>query len=80
MKTLFIVTCVLAVACTDEGSTVKTLQMHGFSKIETTGWSSFTCGQDDVSATGFKATNPQGQVVEGTVCCGLWAKGCTVRF
>lgn len=69
-----------AFACTDEDSTRKTLQMHGFTKVQTTGYSLLTYSDNDSFATGFRATNPAGQVVEGTVCCGLFGKGCTVRF
>lgn len=81
MKTLLLVlACVLSFACTDEDNTRRTLQMHGFSKIQTTGYSPFTCDDKDSFATGFRAINPTGHIVEGTVCCGLWGKGCTVRF
>ncbi len=67
-------------ACTDDASTVRTLQAHGFTSISTTGFDAFECGQGDAYSTGFTATNPAGQRVSGTVCCGLWSKGCTVRF
>lgn len=77
---LFIAGLCFTLACTDEAGTHKALQMHGFSKIETTGYSPFSCGNDDAFSTGFRALNPTGQVVEGTVCCGMWGKGCTVRF
>ncbi len=81
MKTLFTLAAIcFAIACTDDDSTRKTLQMHGFTNVQTTGYSPFTCGDNDSFSTGFRATNPSGQVVEGTVCCGLFGKGCTVRF
>lgn len=70
----------LALGCTDDIAAVRTLRMHGFTDIRTTGYSVFVCSDDDTIATGFRAKNPAGQVVEGTVCCGLLAKGCTVRL
>lgn len=70
----------IATACTNESATVRTLQQQGFTSIETTGWSAFECGEDDTYSTGFRATNAQGRLVEGTVCCGLIAKGCTIRW
>lgn len=76
-KYLFVL--ILLTACTDENQTINTLQKAGFSEIETTGYQMFDCGKDDSFATGFTAKNPQGQVVSGTVCCGL-LKSCTIRF
>ena len=70
----------LLLSCTDDDATVRTLRMHGFTDIRTTGYSFFVCGEHDTFATGFTAKNPAGQVVQGTVCCGLVAKGCTVRL
>jgi hypothetical protein len=76
--TIVAVACYLA-ACVDESNTVRTLQNHGFSNIQTTGWTPFTCSEDDAFSTGFVAINATGQKVSGTVCCGL-LKSCTVRF
>lgn len=67
-------------SCTDDAATVRTLRSAGFTDITTTGYSAWACGEDDSFATGFRAKNPQGQLVEGTVCCGFMVKGCTVRF
>lgn len=69
---------VFLAACSASDASTRALQMHGFTDIETTGWSPLSCGNDAFS-TGFRATNPQGQRVEGAVCCGL-LKNCTVRF
>lgn len=66
--------------CTDESATVKTLRSAGYTEIRTTGYEWFECSDDDTYHTGFIAKNPQGQQVSGTVCCGLLAKGCTIRF
>lgn len=70
----------LFVSCTDDAATRETLRKHGFTDVETTGWSAFGCGQDDTFATDFTATNPRGERVSGTVCCGLLGKGCTLRW
>lgn len=80
MKRLAIVAALLLASCTDDSATVRTLQAAGFTDIQTTGWSPWVCGRDDSFETGFRAKNPHGQVVEGAVCCGFLAKGCTVRF
>ena len=75
-----IITFVFAVVgCTDEARTVQTLEKAGYSQIQTTGYAPFECGEGDTFHTGFRAKNPAGSVVEGTVCCGI-AKGCTIRF
>lgn len=39
----------------------------------------FVC-DEELAATHFKARNPHGDLVEGTVCCGVLLKGCTIRF
>lgn len=66
-------------SCTDESSSRQALQSAGYTDITFTGYSVFTCGQEDNFATGFQAKNPAGQMTTGTVCCGLF-KGCTIRF
>lgn len=72
---------VLLAGCwTAPNKAVNTLDNAGFTEITTTGYTFFACGEDDVSATGFKAKNPNGKVVTGTVCCGLLTKSCTIRF
>jgi hypothetical protein len=55
------------------------LEKAGYSEIQTTGYAAFECGKDDDFHTGFRAKNPAGTLVEGTVCCGF-LKGCTIRF
>lgn len=78
MKSLLF--CLLLISCTDESATIRTLHAAGFSEISTTGYSFFQCGDDDTFHTGFHAKNPRGEWVDGTVCCGMMTKGCTVRF
>lgn len=79
-KLTFLVAFVSLLGCTDETNTRRTLENAGYSDVETTGYSPFECGEGDTFHTGFKAKNPAGKVVEGTVCCGMWTKGCTIRF
>jgi hypothetical protein len=81
MKKLFgLIALVLLTSCTDEDSSRRTLKSAGYKDIQITGHAMFACGQDDTFSTGFTATNPTGQRVTGTVCCGFWSKGCTIRF
>lgn len=82
MKTYIIAMLLIlftVVGCTDEAATTMTLHKAGFTHIRTTGHKWFACGEHDSYSTGFVATNPQGVVVDGVVCCGF-AKSCTVRF
>lgn len=69
----------IASGCTAPKASSETLRRSGYTNIETGGYDFFSCGQDDAFATHFRAKNPQGVEVEGTVCCGL-LKSCTVRF
>lgn len=79
-KFTFVILAVVLAACTDEAGTRKTLRNAGFTDVEITGYSWWACGDDDTFHTGFRAKNPRGETVEGTVCCGGLTKGCTVRF
>lgn len=66
-------------ACANEPATRRTLEASGFTDVRITdSW--WGCSQSDLYWTGFAATNPRGQRVEGVVCCGAFVKGCTVRF
>ena len=56
-----------------------TLDSHGFTNIETTGYSWFGCGRGDLWHTKFTATNQNGKEVSGVVCKGL-LKGSTMRL
>lgn len=66
--------------CSDDARTRETLMKSGYSNVTTSGHKFFTCGKDDTYCTGFTATNPQGMIVDGAVGCGMFFKGCTVRF
>lgn len=79
-KTVAFVSIVVLAGCTDESHSRKTLRSSGYSDIEITGYNWLECGEGDAFHTGFRAKNPRGETVEGTVCCGLATKGCTIRF
>ena len=79
MKRILALAALLLCTCTAPDNSTDTLTKMGFTNIEITGWSPFSCGEDDSFSTGFKATNPVGLPVSGVVCCGL-VKNCTVRF
>ncbi len=66
-------------ACTDNKGAQEALTKAGYTDIETTGYKMFACSEDDNFATGFRARNARGQVVEGTVC-GAVFKGSTIRY
>lgn len=71
-------------ACDDEAGSQRALQAQGFTNVQFHGHAFWGCSKGDNSAIDFTATNPLGQPVAGTVCCGgkytLNFKGCTVRF
>lgn len=79
MRALLLLLAALALSCTDEDRTRDTLRKSGFRDIHTGGFGWLECGEHDVFKTEFTATNGQGEVVTGVVCCG-WLKSCTVRF
>ena len=67
-------------ACSNSKDARHALESAGYTDIQTTGWSPFSCSEDDTFSTGFIAKNPAGKTVEGTVCSGLFIKGATIRF
>ena len=69
-------------SCTDPEQARRVLESEGhFTHIEfKDGYQWWTCGDGDAYATGFTAKNRHGKIVDGTVCCGWWAKDCTVRW
>lgn len=79
MKKLLVGLALLSMSCTDEEGSHRALKNSGFTDIEFTGYSPFACSKDDNFSTGFRAKNPRGQMVSGTVCCGI-LKDCTIRF
>ena len=81
MKNIAIIITSLALSgCMSDGPKAKkVLTQQGYTDIAISGWQ-FGCGEDDTYSTGFRAKGPTGHIVEGTVCCGLMFKGCTVRI
>ena len=80
MRYLFAILILLAASCTDEESTISTLQKSGYTNIKIGDYAWFDCSENDFFRTRFSATNVNGERVEGVVCCGLLFKSCTVRF
>lgn len=64
--------------CTDKNGAIRALTEQGYTNIQITGYSWFSCGQDDAFSTGFTATSQNGSQIEGAVCSG-WLKGYTIR-
>jgi hypothetical protein len=69
----------VGVGATTPEETTGVLQKSGFTDIHPGDAQYFGCSEGDKPGRSFVATNPQGQRVEGIVCCGVW-KACTVRF
>jgi hypothetical protein len=58
----------------------RSLEKQGFTKVTVGEWDAFECGTSDSISRTFTATNGNGQQVRGTICCGFFFKGCTVRW
>lgn len=71
---------ILLMGCSNSNDANKALKAMGFTDIKTTGYKWFACSDDDWYHTGFEAKNPQGVIVNGTVCSGFFFKNSTVRF
>lgn len=56
------------------------LKGAGYTDIKLRGRAWYDCGEGDGRATEFTAKGPNGQHVQGAVCCGLLAKNCTIRL
>jgi hypothetical protein len=79
-KFITIALLLVLTACTDEAGTKRILEAQGFKDVQTKGYDFFSCSDDDDYHTKFIATSPNGAVVTGVVCKGLFFKGATVRF
>lgn len=81
MKSLAIILLsILLCSCSNTKDANKALTAMGFTNIKITGYSFWSCSEDDFYHTGFIAKNAQGFTVTGTVCSGLFFKNSTVRF
>lgn len=56
------------------------LEQQGFTDVVVGDWDLFECAADDTISREFRAKNTRGQIVHGTICCGYFIKGCTVRW
>ena len=66
-------------SCTDEEGARRALEAVGYTHIQITGYSFFTCSKDDFQHTGFTARGVNGAPVSGAVCSGLLFKNHTIR-
>ncbi len=80
IKWIFVALAFVCVSCTSSSDANKALSAMGFTNIHVTGYKWFACSDDDWYHTGFIATNPNGQQVNGVVCSGFFFKNSTVRF
>ena len=80
MKRAIIGLCLLACACTDDAGAINAAENIGLTHVVPQGYSWTGCGGDDHYHTAFVAKRADGHSVYGVVCCGLFLKGCTVRF
>ena len=76
----FLIAMALVAGCTNNQHAQQVLSRSGYTEIEMTGYRMWDCSDDDTVHDGFRAKGPTGQVITGVVCCGLWAKNCTVRI
>lgn len=79
MKKMILALCLLSGCVTGSDEASRTLVNSGFTSIQPGGLDLFACSDDDKTGRKFTAKNPQGILVRGTVCCGVF-KSCTVRF
>lgn len=78
-KILLLITVLTLTGCTNADKATSVLQKQGYSEVEITGYSFFSCSEDDFYATGFEAKSLTGEYISGTVCSGLF-KGNTIRL
>lgn len=75
---LAVIICMVS-ACTDSQKATSVLKKQGYTNIKITGYKFLACGKGDIYHTGFAATAPNGELLEGVVCAGLF-KSSTVRI
>jgi hypothetical protein len=66
-------------ACSDADTAHRALEAAGYTEIAISGYSFWGCSEDDNFKTGFTAKGPNGALVKGVVCSGLF-KGATIRI
>ena len=81
MKKILIALGIVALmGCTDPTEAQRILKAEGYTEIKMTGYSWFSCSEDDTYRTGFSGYNVAGNYVEGAVCSGLFFKNSTIRY
>lgn len=66
-------------ACVDARGAGRVLAQAGYTNVSAGGYGWLSCDSNDVFATRFTATAPNGAKVRGVVCSGIF-KGFTIRF
>ena len=80
---ILILTLVFTLNCTSskgQATAKKVLEGQGYTEIEFTGWSPFSCSEDDTFSDGFTAKNKKGTKVSGVACSSLIVKSVTIRW
>lgn len=82
MKSLIFFLILALGSCTDPERAHHTLDVAGYTSIQTGGYASTSCGDGDATCTSFTAIGPTGRPVSGAVGCGRsgCGKGCTIRI
>ncbi len=82
MKNTLIIAAIIVVlcACTDPKGATNALQASGYKDVQITGYDFLACSKDDFYCTGFTATAPNDQRVDGAVGGWFLFKGSTIRI
>lgn len=64
---------------TPDKEAIEAIESQGMTHPTLGGHNMGACHDEETSRQ-FTATNAQGQRVSGTVCCGQFTKGCTIRW
>ena len=77
---LLVLSLMFLTSCTNTKNAKRVLEISGYTNIEMTGYRFFGCsGDDEDFHDGFKAKAPNGEIVTGVVCSGVY-KGSTIRL
>ena len=82
LTVIILITCLVIclINCVDGSNATRILNENGYTNVTITGYNFFACAKDDTLHTGFSATSPSGNKINGTVCSGLIFKNSTIRF
>lgn len=72
-------------SCVDESRALNAMKSSGWTDLRLVDRTNFLapfagCGGEDAAAFQYSGKNPAGTISTTTVCCGIWLKGCTIRF